>query len=998
MKRFLSMFLSLAFICSMFSFLDVDVKAYNEIGAIRFHINEQTDYDSYSVTVDCYKITSGEVRIPADYNTVPVTRIEGCFSTTEAQEFSVYIPETINCIENEAFGECESVTAFYVSEKNEYYKSVDGVLYTKDGKNLIRYPQIKEGDSFTVPDGVEVIESRAFSGCANLNNIYLSDSVKSIGNSAFYGTAYYNNSDNWSNGVLYNNGHLLDVKSSVGGHFTVKDGIKNIATGAFSSNDKITSVSLPSSVETIEELALCGCDGLVEIDFGNGLKSIGSCAFDSCDLLAEVRFPETLEFIDINAFYQCNALKTVNFSQAPVVIEQQAFWCCNGLTEIEIPESVIKVGDAAFADCENLATVTIADGVDEIGSRVFDNTEFYNNDGNWENGALYIDNHLIAVKEDYAGDFYVKEGTKTIASYAFGWCEAVESIIIPESVIEISDFAFWCCENLKSVNLPSALTVLKRSVFGHCMKLQHIIIPESVTIIEDEAFWNCNSLNDVVLPEKLEYIGDSAFISCENFETVNIPENVKYIGQEAFSGGEYLKNINVDENNQYYKSVDGVLFDKNVKTLIQYPGRCTGQYKWTETSYEIPDTVTKIGEYAFGYCYELDRVIIPDSVIEIGAFAFVCCRSFKELVIPDSVVKIGWRAFDNCINLENVSLSENITYLSYGMLENCDSLLSIKIPSNVKAILPSVFYYCDSLTEIIIPDGITQIDYRLCYQCPSLESITIPKTIESICQFAFYKCDKLRFVFYGGTQEDWNSIDLMTSGNQWLLDAKFHYGTKGHTLSNWITDKKATVNKAGSKHKECTECGEVLETATIKQLKCDKPSLKKLENTADGVKITWSKESGADKYYVYRKTGSSGKYSKIATVKGNSKITYTDKSAKSGKKYYYYVKAVNEAGSSSASGSKSIYYLADTTLSTPKSTKSGVTLKWKKVTGAEGYQVYRKTGSGSYSKIATVKGNSKVTYTDKKAKKGKTYTYKIKAYKSKTYSAYSNAKKIKDKY
>ena len=77
---------------------------------------------------------------------------------------------------------------------------------------------------------------------------------------------------------------------------------------------------------------------------------------------------------------------------------------------------------------------------------------------------------------------------------------------------------------------------------------------------------------------------------------------------------------------------------------------------------------------------------------------------------------------------------------------------------------------------------------------------------------------------------------------------------------------------------------------------------------------------------------------------------------------------------------------------------SSIRLSWNKITGAEGYVIYYKTGSGSYKKLTTVKGNAKVTYTHTKAKKGKTYTYKVKAYKSKTYSAYSNAKKIKDKY
>ncbi len=215
-----------------------------------------------------------------------------------------------------------------------------------------------------------------------------------------------------------------------------------------------------------------------------------------------------------------------------------------------------------------------------------------------------------------------------------------------------------------------------------------------------------------------------------------------------------------------------------------------------------------------------------------------------------------------------------------------------------------------------------------------------------------------------------------------------------HISSSWKTDKKATVDKAGSKHKECTQCGKVLETAEIAQLKCSKPKLKTISNTEYGVKITWGKVSGADKYRVYRKTSKSDwKY-----IGSTSKTGYTDKNAKSGTKYYYAVKAQNEAGNSSLSSSLSKYYLSDPTLKTPKSTKKGIKLEWSKVKGADGYVISYKTGSGSYKELTTVKGGSKVAYTHTKAKKGKTYTYKVKAYKSKTYGAYSNAKKIKDKY
>ena len=216
----------------------------------------------------------------------------------------------------------------------------------------------------------------------------------------------------------------------------------------------------------------------------------------------------------------------------------------------------------------------------------------------------------------------------------------------------------------------------------------------------------------------------------------------------------------------------------------------------------------------------------------------------------------------------------------------------------------------------------------------------------------------------------------------------------GHTSSDWFIDTEATVHSAGSKHKECSECGEILETAKIAQLKCSKPKLKTISNTTSGVKITWSKVSGADKYRVYRKT-KSGEWKYLGST---SKTGYTDKTAKSGTKYYYAVKARNEAGNSSLSSSLSKYYLADPTLKTPKSTKSGISLKWTKVTGAQGYVIYRKTGSGSYEKLKTENDVSNLSYVDNSAKKGKKYTYKVKAYYSKTDSAYSNTKTITDKY
>ncbi len=217
----------------------------------------------------------------------------------------------------------------------------------------------------------------------------------------------------------------------------------------------------------------------------------------------------------------------------------------------------------------------------------------------------------------------------------------------------------------------------------------------------------------------------------------------------------------------------------------------------------------------------------------------------------------------------------------------------------------------------------------------------------------------------------------------------------GHTASDWITDKKATVNAAGEKHKECTVCGEILETATIKQLKCGAVTLTKVTNVATGVKVYWSKVSGADSYRVYRKV-KGGSYKVIGNT---TKAYYTDTTAKSGTVYYYSVRAINEAGlGATCKTTKSLKCLADPTLKTPTSSRSGITLKWTKTAGASGYVIYRKAGNGSWKKLVTEKGVSNLSYIDKSAKKGTTYTYKVRAYYGSTYSAYSNTRQIKDKY
>jgi fibronectin type 3 domain-containing protein len=169
------------------------------------------------------------------------------------------------------------------------------------------------------------------------------------------------------------------------------------------------------------------------------------------------------------------------------------------------------------------------------------------------------------------------------------------------------------------------------------------------------------------------------------------------------------------------------------------------------------------------------------------------------------------------------------------------------------------------------------------------------------------------------------------------------------------------------------------------------PKLSSISNGAKGVTVKWSASKGAVKYRVYRKTGS-GSWKKLADTTSTS---YTDKTAKAGTTYSYTVRCITADGKSATSGydttGKTIKRLTQPTPSVSK-TSNGIKTSWSKVTGASKYYVYRKTASGSWSKIATTTSTS---YTDKTAKKGTTYYYTVKAVSGSYLSSYTSSKAVK---
>ena len=200
------------------------------------------------------------------------------------------------------------------------------------------------------------------------------------------------------------------------------------------------------------------------------------------------------------------------------------------------------------------------------------------------------------------------------------------SFAVPDGILVIGNYAFAETENLESVVLPDGLVGIGWNAF------------------ED------SSIRSVNFPDSLEFIYSDAFFNCNQLVSVSLPASLDYLGGEVFVGKE-LESISVDEANPKYRSIDGVLFSKDLYTLIAYPA--SRQYFG---SYEIPEGVTRIDSVAF--CYSmLDEILLPQSVQYIGWSAF-WGSDIDEISLPDSITYIGDDAFSSCSYLDVIHVNE----------------------------------------------------------------------------------------------------------------------------------------------------------------------------------------------------------------------------------------------------------------------------------------------------------------------------------------------------
>ena len=459
-------------------------------------------------------------------------------------------------------------------------------------------------------------------------------------------------------------------------------------------------------------------------------------------------------------------------------------------------------------------------------------------------------------------------------------------------------------------------------------------------------------------------------------KSVVIEDGVTSIGSEAFYATDGYPNITKVTIPSSVESIGGSAF-LNCRKLV---------------SITLPDSVEKLGDHAFYDCDKLTSVVLSRSMTEIGERTFAFCHDLERVTIPKSVTKIDYTAFSHCDKLADIA---------YGGTKEAWETTGYEMPGNQTV---KLHYNCDSFdghyVRINVVEPTCERSGRIEYLCPCGYEKTeyipsrehdyeVVKTVASTCSEHGY--DLLKCKGCGHEKKDYKDDEL-----------------KAHTY----VDKpvEPTCLTGGYTEHKCSACGSSYRDSLVQPLghnfkngKCTrcgafdasfKPASPELKiTTASGhPKIYWDAVDGAAKYLVYRSTD--GKTFK--PYDSTTKTSYTNKSTDIGTTYYYKVKAIGTNGASSDLSSVVSIQCRPAAVNISIYRVNGKPqLKWKAVSGATKYWIYRSTDGKNFKYFDST---TKTSYTNSGAASGTKYYYRVKAVAvvngKNVASAYSNTKSL----
>ena len=694
-------------------------KAVTEIAA-------SDDFQIEGTTLVKYKGAGGEVTVPDGVTKLGENAFEGSAVT------KVNLPETLKEIRSYCFGWCyylEEVTlpasleeleyyyegseqitqaqvfafnpklkAINVAEGNTHYQSVDGVLFSADGKKLLYYPDGKTEETYAIPEGTTEIGYSAFGEAAKLQTIEIPSTLVQLHSDGGDFSCIPNlkainvSSDNKyyfsADGVMYRDEYsLVFYPNGKEGENLGKDdflkGTSSIGAFAFQGNRNLKTIELPEGITDLGWSSFDCMQSLESIIVPASVRNISGYAFSDCRNLEKVTilslntwfYEEDNSILEgsskavlcgyegstTQAYAEKHKLKFESLGVAPGKEEKPAE---NAAESITVPDAA-ENSDVHQAEKEETAPAVTANADFEIAGTT-----------------------LVRYKGN-GGEVTVPEGVTKLGEWAFEDAK-VTKVNLPESLEEIENYCFFNCNNLTEVTIPAGVTAISESqAFAYCRSLQEIRVAEGNTayVSVDGVLFTANKevlmyypdgkdADAYFIPEGTIRLGSAAFSEPQKLTAVVIPSTLTGLDEDNdFSGSPRLNMVIVSPENRNYYTYNGVLYNKH-NTLVYYP---SGKNAENLGKNDFPKGVVRLGPWAFQEAQHLKNVELPDGLTNIGWMCFTFDESLESVTVPASVNMIGGYAFADCKNLKRITiLNPNTAFEQEG---------SVIVDSSPKAVL-----------------------------------------------------------------------------------------------------------------------------------------------------------------------------------------------------------------------------------------------------------------------------------------------------------------------
>ena len=310
-----------------------------------------------------------------------VSEIGFCAFAFSESIASVNLGNNLTHISDYCFFECNNISSVSIPDSiisigELAFYGCDNLSEIEFGNGLVHlgalaFSGCTKLESVIIPESVKEIAEEVFLDCTNLNSIDLPDTIESLGYGAFENTAYYNDTENWVEDVLYIDNYLVKAKNSLSGSYIIKNNTIGIANEAFYGCNNVTSIDIPDGLKFIGKSSFSGCKSIEYITMPDSIEIIGANAFSSCQSLKAISVPDNVSCINPSTFYDCKTLTVISFGSGLTSIGQYALYNCKSLTSVKIPDNVKVIAKYAFNNCEMLSSVVLPADIENVDEMAF---------------------------------------------------------------------------------------------------------------------------------------------------------------------------------------------------------------------------------------------------------------------------------------------------------------------------------------------------------------------------------------------------------------------------------------------------------------------------------------------------------------------------------------------------------------------------------------------------------------------------------------------------